>query len=264
MIRILPLIITLVLLVNGCTHKPWQDPLGEDEEKSLREELSVWQQRQCPQFINAELSVKWDSKLKNGSLTGYLQLLLPSATKVIAVNPLGQPLFALATEGQRFQAINVMKGIYRHGRTAHFLERYNLPRETLQGNWAQWLSGNARFTDAELTETRYDAEKRGIWLTVIKQDARKKEKELLLYHPTLQKILSRIIIDQNGHMVISIDYDNWSKTTPCPLPQHVTVEGKSLGTDIDIQLSDILTEESYPKEKFTLKMPPHYLRQYYP
>ncbi len=266
MIRLYSPIIILVLVLNGCGYKqPWSDPLAENEEESLRKELISWQQRDCPAFINAELTAKWDSRLADGGLTGYLQLLLPSAIKMVAINPLGQPLFAIAIKENSFQAVNVTKGVYKHGRLSHFLERYNLPTDTtMQVNWAQWLAGTAFFTDAELAKTSYDKENRGIWLTVIKQNGLTREKEFLLYHPTSQRILRRIVMDTSGREMVSIGYDNWSVTTPCPLPQHITVEGKALGSAIDIQLSDILTEESYPEKKFTIRKPPNYLRQYYP
>ena len=218
--RILFTAFIIMLFLPGCASKNWKSPLGEDETKNMREKLQATQRdlSTCPSFISTELTATWDSQLYDGGITGYLQLLLPTSIKVVAVNPLSQPLFALTTDGKKFEAINAVKGIYKHGRFAHLTERYNLPAGVLNGNWAEWLSARAVFTDAQLKELRTDVSSRGTWLFIEKNKGQRSQ-EYLLYDTSGQRILQRVPLNEDGNEIASITYNNWSSKDICAFPR---------------------------------------------
>jgi len=256
----------LLLLLNGCAPKQWQDPLQEKEEESLRGLLLLEQEqlKSCPSCIDAEIAATWNSQLYDGGINGYLQIFLPSSIKLVALNPLGQPLFAITTDSKRFQTINAVKGVYKHGQLSSFVERHSLPEGILQGQWAPWLAGSMLFTDEQLTELRQDVSSRGIWLTIEKKKGAAVFKEYLLYDPQARRLLERVPISQGGDELAKITYKSWSMINGCPIPTSIIINGVSFGADFTIELTNILTDKVFTRKDFYLKLPPNYMQQYYP
>ena len=259
--------IFLLLVISGCAPKQWQDPLGEKEEKASRELLLAELQRQeqnCTCCIDAEISATWDSKIYDGGLNGYLQIFLPSSFKLVAINPLGQPLFALTTDGKKFQTINAVEGVFKHGRVSSFVDRHSIPKNVFHSEWGKWLTGKIFFEEEQLTELRRDAAARGIWLTVEKPDDSIFSKEYLLFDPLDRLLLEIVVYDKKNREAARVIYNEWIQENGCPLPTSIEVVGTSFGTNIQIELKDILVDKMFSEETFSLKLPPGYLRQYYP
>lgn len=256
----------LVFFITGCAPKQWGDPLGEVQEKSMRQLLVDEQEKKnnCSCCLDAELILTWASQLYSGSLNGYIQVFLPSSVKMVALNPLGQPLFAFATDGTKFQAINAVKGVYKYGRLATFTRRFGIPDHVLNGEWGQWLTGNITYTEDQLTELHQDISSRGVWLTIEKKEGLGTTREYILYDPTRKLLLQRIILDQDGHKVANIDYTAWQNQKVCPLPTSLQVSGISFGVTINIEMKDILTDQAFSEDTFFLKLPEGYLQQRYP
>lgn len=259
----------VLTISGGCAKKQWSDPLGEKQDKAIRKLLQSEQEKNktCSCCIDAELSTTWESNLgDDGFLNGYIQIFLPSSLKVVALNPLGQPLFAFATDGKKFQSINAVKGIYKYGRLARFVEIYKIPDQILNGDWGQWLTGNLSFSNDQLKETHRDASSRGIWLTIEKKREENADslKEHLLYDPVKKLLLQRVVLDRKGDEVASIDYTHWQKQKNCRLPTNLKVSGVSFGTTINIEMQDILTDQSFTMDTFFLRLPEGYVQQKYP
>ncbi len=257
----------LFFTISGCANKQWRDPIGENEDKSIRELLQNEQEKRkvCSTSIDAELTTTWVSKLSDdGFLKGYIQIFLPSSIKIVALNPLGQPLFAFATDGKKFQSINAVKGVYKYGRLARFVEIYKVPDQILDGDWGQWLTGSINFGDEQLKELRHDVSSRGIWLTVENEKDKATLKEHLLYDPTQRLLLQRVILNQKENEVATIDYTGWQNQKTCRLPTNIQVSGVSFGTTINLEMQDFLTNQSFDNETFYLRLPEGYVQQKYP
>ncbi len=238
----------------------------EQEEKAARTLVLEAQEKRavCTCCFDADITAKWNSQLYEGGLEGYLQVLLPTSFKLVAINPLGQPLFAITSDGVAFQTINAVKGVYKHGRVSSFVERHSMPENILHDQWGNWLSGTLHFSEEELVELRRDAQSRGIWLTLEKPEHKFFPKEYLLFDPQQDQLLERIVVDTKGRESVRVSYRDWTRVNGCPLPTSMEVEGISYGTIIDIELEDIRNSRIFDRDAFNLKLPPGYLRQYYP
>lgn len=256
----------IFLFLAGCADRQWQDPLEKNAEKAIRSLLQQeLQNRQaCTCCIDAEITAKWDTQLSDGGLNGYLQVMLPSSIKVVAINPLGQPLYALTSDGKRFQAINVEKGLYKHGRISTFTDKHDIPENVFHKEWANWLTGSMNFTTEQVIDIREDVQARGVWLHVVNEGNETLPDEYLLFDFSSRKLLERIGFDNDGDKVAHVIYQGWTTKNNCPLPTEIKIQGIAYDTEILIELKDILNDQVFTPPTFKLKLPPNYLQQYYP
>ena len=254
------------LFLNGCAYKQWQDPLGEKEEKSVRAllEAELSSRNNCGCCIDAEINATWNSRINDGGFNGYLQVMLPSSIKLVAINPLGQPLYAFTSDGNNFQSINVAKALYKYGRISTFTEKHDIPNNVFHAEWPQWLTGNMNFTIENIVEIRSDSESRGVWLKIEKDEKSKLPTEFLLFDLTSRQLLERVVYDNFNSEAGRVIYQSWARENNCPLPTDIIIQGLSYGTDIRIELKDIINDEIFTASNFFLKLPPNYLQQYYP
>lgn len=256
----------LLLLFSGCAQKQWQDPLKDKEADTARQQVlqMITKRQACTCCVDAEVAARWESKLYSGGLNGYLQIFKPASFKLVAINPLGQPLFALTTNGVTFQSINAVKGVYKHGKVASFVERHSIPETVFHDQWAAWLTGSMTFAEEDLTDLRRDEQSRGIWLAVTIPDSKYFSREYLLVDLLQGLLLERVVYDVKGDEAARIRYQKWEQINDCPLPTLIDVHGESFAATITIELTDIITDKIFSPDTFSLKLPPGYLRQYYP
>jgi len=263
---ILGALLVLFFLVSGCAQKQWRDPLGEKEQKSARKLISeqLEKHRNCTSSIDAEISATWESRIGNGGLNGYLKILLPSSVKVIALNPLGQPLYAFATDGTTFQTINATGQVYKYGKVASFVEKHSVPENLFHGEWGQWLTGTLGLKNKQSGRLLQDAASRGIWLALELKESEAFTHEYLLFDTTGKRLLERVAIDKYGNESDRIIYKQWTEVDKCPLPAAMEIQGTSYGATIQITLKNILIDGKFSKEQFPLQPPSGYLRKFYP
>lgn len=218
----------------------------------------------CSDSINSELTAIWNSQLYDGGITGYLNIFMPESIKLIAINPLGQPMYAFSSDGNTFQAINAVKGVYKHGKLQRFIERHSLPKGLLQGEWAAWLAGRILFTEDQVVDIFQDHLDRGVWILIEKMNGKLRKKEYVLFDPLKKIIAERAVISEEGDELARIIYSSWQVIDGCRIPVEIVIDGTSFGTDITIELSEIITDAQFTKDTFYLKLPPGYLQQYYP
>jgi len=266
--RLVILAIQLVslLIIGGCAQKPWQEPVLDKQEQQMRGLVSRLLEKQslCSCCIDAEIAATWDSAVDTGGLNGYLQVFLPSSLKLVAINPLGQPLFALTTDGERFQAINAVKGVFKHGRAASFVRRNSLPTTITHQQWGNWLTGRLGSADTKPAALFHDEASRGIWVEVEMEHSRHFSKEYLLLDTQKELLLERTVFDKKDRETAKIIYSDWTETANCPQPTAIEIQTNEYGTSISITLKEIVTDTVFSGKTFYLKMPPNYLRQYYP
>ncbi len=252
----------LLLLANGCARNPWLEPVQEPLEKSIRANLlkRAKLSSSCTTSIDAETTISWQSTFKKGSLSGFLQIFGPSHTKIVAVNPLGQPIMALTTNGKSFQAINTLKREYSYGNLRSLSMRYNIPEQLLTGNWGNWLTGNIPTRDEDIVLIREDSSSRGIWLTTDVENGYAKAREHLLISTDSKHLLSRIISDQKDNITAEIEYGGWQEHGFCRQPTRLHITGISPGMEATIELQDILTENSFTEKDFSIQPPPGYVQ----
>ncbi len=255
-------LLLLLLLANGCARKPWLEPVHESLERSIRAHLLKRAEKSisCSTSLDAEVTISWESTFKKSSLSGFLQVLGPSHAKVVAVNPFGQPIMALATDGKSFQAINTLKREYSYGNLVSLSMRYNIPKQLLTGDWGNWLTGNIPTRDEAIVAIREDSSSRGIWLTTGIGNGYAKVREHLLISSDSYHLLTRIISDGKGNIAAEIEYGGWQEHGFCRQPTQLHITGISPGMEATIELQDILTENSFTENDFSIQSPPGYLQ----
>ncbi len=255
-----------IILLSACASKQWSKPLSEDNDKKVRALLEQVRKSQGDSSccLDANITASLKSHLTNGAISGYLQIFLPSSIKIVAINPLGQPLFALASNGKNFQSINAVKGVFKWGRLSTFAQRHDIPSDILDGDWPKWLTGSIDYQESEIEEILDDSSGRGVWLSISKKKGSKVLKEYLLFNLQQKQLIERVILNQEGDELASISYAGWQKFQKYPLPTSMKIVGSSFGAEIDLQLDDILVDQDFSKDNFYLKLPPGYVQQRYP
>jgi hypothetical protein len=254
-------------LFSGCAQKQWRDPLAENEEKAARQVVDNMLQIQngCSKSIDAEINVTWNSRVSDGGINGYLHSLQPSDIKIIAINPLGQLQYAFATNGRRFQTINVAGRVYKHGRVATFEKKHSIPKSILHDEWALWLTGRIPEGPEDLQRLRQDEQQRGFWFSLDSEEKSRHFNEVfLLIEPSRQRLLERVAMDKDGNEVARVLYTSWTEIDNCPVPTAIEIQSHSYGTTIQLELNKIKTDKRFKENDMSLNPPRGFLQQYYP
>lgn len=255
-----------ILLLGGCAKKEWRDPLGKAEDKKAQQllTLKIEEQSQCSCCLDAEIKATWQSRMADGGLNGYVQLMQPSSLKLVAINPLGQPLFAFTTDGRIFQAVNVQEGLYKYGKVASFVRKHSVPENVFHGEYPKWLRGTISFADEKVGELYHDTTSRGFWVRITNAPESRFSNEYLLLDHSTGRLLERVAIDRDGNEAARVIYKNWIRPGGCPIPTSLEIRSPSYGTAIQLELSDIKTDKELSLKDFNLKSPRGFLQQYYP
>ncbi|MBT8360721.1 MAG: DUF4292 domain-containing protein [Deltaproteobacteria bacterium] len=254
-----------LLTLAGCARTPWVGSIDEDQfpagERNFNDMLVA--SRQCEPSLDGELLVTWSSALETVSFSGYFQLLLPTLFKFTTYNPLGQPLFAFASDGKSFQSVNSVSKKFIGGSLRSYGIRHDLPPTFIHGQWGYWLTGRLVIPASYVLEIRNDSEDRGLWYAVAASENASLPNEYILIDTSNRRVLERIIMDKKGKQLACMTYDNWQAIGECDQPLSITVAGLSFGTRADLALSE-LEATSFVGKDFRIPYPPSYFRQYWP
>jgi len=277
------LFILLVLFsIPGCGGRPWTDALGEKESDDVEKLFHQMRAAEnlCFCCLEADITITLNSPLEKTSIGGYLQLMTPSSIKFIMTNPLGQPVFALTTNGKTFKSINTLKRKFLSGGLGSLMLHHNTPAYMLSENWVAYLTGRIPNGTVEIVGAYNDRENRGIWLTVRLSDGVRKRINHLLIDKEERKLLTRMIVNEipeyegsenesyenedSEEIIAIITYDDWLNKDNCRIPTRLNISKLSFGSQVNIHLSEISTNLQLKPNNFTIKPPPGYLRQFLP
>lgn len=263
---ILPCFLGLLLFLSGCAQKEWRDPLAESEDKAAQQILQqmLVKQESCSHCFDAKVAATWKSRISDGGINGYLQILLPTSVKLVAINPLGQPLFAFSTDGRTFQTINTEEGIFKHGKIASFVRRHNIPDNLLHDAWGRWLTGRVEYDQEQGVQLHQDVTGRGFWLKMATEKKSYFAGEYLLIDPAGKRLVERVALDRDGAEAVRVIYKKWTEIDGCSLPAAIEIKSHSYGTTVALEMSEIRTDSGFEQRSFALKAPRGYLQQYYP
>lgn len=239
------LLLPITLFFTGCAEKPWTDPLKTTQAEATAELIDSLAARDatCGKTLEGDLSLFLVTPLGNMALSGFLQFSLPSSYKFIVSNPLGQPLLAVAGNQESYQAINAPRKKYLEGSINSFGVRNKIPEPFLAGSWGEWLTGRNHLDSQAITDIRHDRNTRGIWITFQNKNSHPTVTEHLLLDPEEELIIARILENGEGKTVAHIDYANWMVRRRCRQPLNINITGLEYGSNIRIELSDILISD---------------------
>lgn len=252
----------LVLLISGgCARKPWMDPVDDDQAKAIRNMIQEIQKADaaCSSTLDAEVIVSWKTGMETKAFSGFLQMKQPSSVKFVTTNPLGQTIAALVSDGESFRSVNTVTRQFLSGGLLNLALRNDIPPELLTGNWGSWLSGRIEIPESsEVTDIRQDASSRGIWVLLANPKNKLSGKEYVLIDPKNKRPLFRVLMTAEENTIARIEYGDWQEGTGCGQPARFHITGLSMGAEITIQLSDIITDKVFTEKDFSLSPPPGY------
>jgi hypothetical protein len=217
----------------------------------------------CSTEFDGSAAVTWSDALKTVAFSGFFQAGLPSFIRFTALNPLNQPFFAVASNGEWFQSVDTSRNLYSAGSLRSYGIRHNLPPAFLQGEWGAWLSGRPPSSADHVQAVHRDRDDRGIWISVAKNAEAPYPIEHLLLDLAEQRMKERILLDSKGKTTATISYDNWQSVGNCQQPSSISISGLSFGATAQIDLSEIMPA-TLSEESFSLPVPRSYRRQILP
>ena len=256
-------LILLVLLLNGCAGKPWTGQVSADETALFTRTFEEMQQRDasCYSCLDAETSLLWEGPGSSRSIAGFVQLMLPTSLKFVVLNPLGQPLYALVSDGREFQSINTGQRLHTIGRISALAAQHQIPEALLSENWGYWLTGRLQEERATIEAIRLDGSGRGVWITLRYKDETRLAISHLLIQPETKQLLLRILVDHQGKTVATLSYDQRYGTDDCAPVSRMTISDLPYRSKLSISFTEILTDRSFTAANFRLRVPADYTTQ---
>lgn len=259
-------LILICLTCFGCAQKPWTSPLDDKQAETTIDFLRLLSSRteSCPKGIDGEITLSYQNPVDRQSVNGYFQILFPSFIKLVVSNPLGQPVFLIASDQDTFKLVNTLQRKYIAGSVHSFGLLHDIPPVLLAGDWVNWIRGTTDVDPSNITEIREDREHRGIWVSIQEKTNNSLQKSHLLIDPDKNRLLSRIIEDEEGSVFTKITYDDWATVGICRQPHLIEVTGLEYNSELKITLSDVLNADYLDKDDFSFTAPAGYVKQLLP
>jgi len=251
--------LALALLAGGCASLPRQIPLAPDADTRARaafRQLAA-AQKACGRWADAEALVTFDSIWRSGSMSGYLQLLAPGFLRFVGINPLGQPLLILATDGRRFSSIlpSEMRA-YEGPVTTSTFQRYVQAGVAPEAGY-YWMIGRLRPGEVTLLSVAGASGSSDVWVKFSYDDGA--GPEMVRFDPVRLTIVSHRLLDDRDRVALEVDYDDYT-APPCGLPGLVTIRGGSRKGTLALHLRDWRTTEPLTPQDFTVNIPTGFKR----
>lgn len=259
----------LIFILTGCARQRWSEPLQEAESQEITEIVTTMQEanKSCPDSLDADARIFWESPLADSGIVGFLQLLSPSFMKFIVTNPLGMPIYAFASNGKTFQTLNTTERQHIRGNVRTLAIRKELPLILAQGDWFAFLSGHLPSHSLKIEKITKDTIDQTVWLMLSQSDGNKTSDEQWVHLDTAKrKLLGYLFLDKNGNTIAEISYEEQKMGKDgCFSPEKkIQITDLPWGAEIRIELQDIRTDRQFNSSDFTLPQPAGYFKQLQP
>jgi hypothetical protein len=271
-----------LLLFQGCARPVLQTiPASEDEAMDVISAFLQVYQGKCSCCIDADadatVSVSGWLHNHNGKLTGLLQAMAPGYLKFIAVNPLGQPIYILVTNGSEFTSLNILeRKAYSGPVNSETFKKFS-PQGFRPEFSFYWLTGRLAPGGIQVETVRRDRGGQAYWLQI--HHKMTGNESLVLFNPVNSRILRHIILDEKKEHLVDVTYDAYQPETGnqkmsvgenvtaanvaadaalCSIPGNILVSASSGKQNIEIQLSSLLGGAAFAPEDFDVKVPPDF------
>lgn len=259
----LSIFLVLVIFLSGCAKLPCSVAVGAEErlavESAFKEMLAA--QKECECFSDADVTVTFDLLVRSGTLSGYLGVMPPSYFKFVGLNPLGQPLVILNTDGRDFQYVVVPEAMgYEGSIRAKAFEKYS-PGGFMPEVSYYFLTGRLWSELTEIYDVGRDPATTGYWITLV--SGKESKYNLVLFEPHEKYLLRHLVLDRDRSILMDIQYGDYQLTGPkakdggltCRLPGTITVTSESHNGSLKLSLRDWITDASFSEKDFKVKIP---------
>ena len=282
---IIPFLFSLIF-IQACARPVLQTyPAGEKEIEKVSETFMRYREiRQdvCGCCLDAEvdiaLSVSGWFRDHTGKLSGYLQAMKPGYIRFVAINPLGQPWYILATDGEMFKSLNVFEEKAYLGSVRS--ETYNkfAPAGFEPEYSYYWLIGRLKQGDMQIKAVMRDRAQDAFWLQINQADA--DTESMVLFDPEELLILRHVLRDKRGRHLADIVYEDYlppngreskepgstpaaipvsaTAEEPCRVPGRITVSSQAGSEKIELKLHSFIDDVQFSPEDFSLDIPDNF------
>jgi len=251
-------IITL-LCCSGCAYKPKCLALNDEAAAAGREafrQLLVGQNI-CARAVDAEATVTLDLPWRSGTIAGYLQLMAPGHFKFIGVNPLGQPLLVLGSDGVDCRYVLPTERKLYEGKLAEAALNRFLPEGLDPTRSYYWLIGRLRPGQVRIEEVSGDPEGAGLWVKYRYEG--EGQSEMVLFDSRHQSLRRHLLLGKDGSTVLEVSYDAYTSGA-CPLPGQVIIHGDNHFGRLVLRLSNWLPADALAAADFAVTAPSDFVR----
>jgi hypothetical protein len=256
------------ILLSGCAGQRWAEPLPEEEQNMVTQTITAMQKatRECPNSFDADALIFWKSPLDDWAVEGYIQMLSPSFTKFIISNPLGQLIYAFASNGSDFQILQTRQYQHIRGSIRSLAFRKEVPQILVTGDWFAYLTGQLPAAAIEVVEVNRDASDTSIWLRIVPAESEMTLESAWVHLDPLQKtVLGYLFLDSTGETLAEIIYANQQEEdNTCTPEDEITITKLPWGAQLTIQLKNINGSNQFNEKDFSLPVPPGYTTQLQP
>ncbi|MFA6498626.1 MAG: hypothetical protein WC256_02620 [Desulfurivibrionaceae bacterium] len=257
--------VIFLLLTGGCATLPGTRPLADLQQQQAEAQFleTMARQQDCPCCLDAQVRLSLKSVMQNGTISGFVQAKAPSFLKFTGLNPLGQPLLFLATDGTffRYVAVPEAKG-YEGLVTAAAFKKY-APQGFDPAHGFYWLAGRLAPERLRIFSVAQDSEGQGFWLElayavdVLEGKALRRH---VLFDPIQQVILRHLVADPDGRIMVDVRYDDYAKASEggsdnCRLPGVISIHANHNGALMELTLGDWLPDASFNAGDFRVDLP---------
>ena len=249
----------LLAFLSGCAGLPARLPLSGPENLLVRQSFKemVGRQHQCKSSVDAEITITLDSRFYAGTMSGYLQAKAPAFLKLVGINPFGQPLVVLVSDGEYFSYALLSKSVSYGGRVDSDAFRRFAPAGFVPSTSFYPLTGKLVPGEVRILAASNDREGRGAWLEL--ENMQDNIHSLVLFEPERQLIRQYLQFNEDGKVTLKIGYGDYYPG-PCSLPGLITITSSDHAGELLIRLHDWQTDTPFSAADFALELPPVFKR----
>ncbi len=276
----LPSIVLLsvsLVFIQGCARPILQTYPASRHDIELATEAFLRHQKLHAEVCSCCLDAEADTALSvsgwfrdhTGKLSGYLQAMEPGYIKFVALNPLGQPLFILVTNGKTFKSLNVIEAkAYMGSVHSETFKRFT-PFGFEPEYSYYWLTGRLPPGDMQIKKVMRDRQQQKFWLQINHSDS--SMDSMVLFDPESMVIMRHVLRDERGDHLLDIHYSDYLQfaenlSSPvsevdrelCRIPAGITVSSKGGSEKIELKLHSFFSEANFSAADFQQDIPDNF------
>jgi hypothetical protein len=263
-LRLFGHLMLLLLLLAGCARLPTGVPIPAEEQEFVSSSFRQWRSEQlaCPSELDAAATVTFRAWFQSGILSGFVQAMEPAHLRFVGLNPLGQPMLVLVTDGQSFRYVSVPEErSYEGSVQARAFARY-APEGLQPEHLFFWLTGRPAPELSEVGSVLRDEATAAYWLELAGEG---RLRHRVLFSPRLEMVYRHQVVDERWNILAEVRYDDFQEIAGladviCRWPGRLTVETREHSGRMIIELNDWLPDPRLHETDFQFQPPVGYER----
>lgn len=235
------------------------------EVRAAFNKMVILQSSVCPDAIDAEVTVvaAYDGLMADRKivLDGFLLAAKPSLLKYVAVNPLGQPMIIMTTDGSDFRYVTVAENREYSGSVLSETFRRFFPSST-GGDFYGLITGRPNIESMHITSVVRQPGTSLYWLTASSAGDESGHRISFFFDLLNGRLNGCRLLDGAGSVIVDIRYlpatEGVSQNGICAVADRVEMQLPSLKSSLSIQFASMRHDTELTVEDFSFTRPDHY------